>query len=525
LSATAEGRLAAFAEGPLPDQSVDWALATVFIAESLAVNGSPEYVPVAVADKDWADLEKRIESYQLLREPVFCGREEFFEAYYNLFTDRPVLLIHTPSAELGVGRTRLLHELAAQALRDGHVPCLVGCSATPADDSPTTVGQLGIAVLKAIGGARKVFKLGPPLDSQLIRTLGTVGALPNSQGRKVLEEEIGDPWSFFERLMAMGKGLPRDAVTAGDVRAALEVDLACLIAEVRAKRYDLRLMSSVNDVSGIPTEGKNLVIVATVATVDDVLHFRIFDGDGKEVVHADEKTLQEQTRQIADLRKQLQGLWPPHELTRSEEDRVITAVTSIVGPPPHGLPVVLLDNVDRYGEELTTALLDTLLGAEGARGLGTAADERPRVPVIMTFSHGGPQDGIWERVVEKTRSYLTLIELKPFERNGEDLLACERVLLYPPSKAADLWRDIPDAPSPFVPWAVNDRAGEQVIRMSQGIFRHEVRGLPIRLGKEGFYEVASLTLRERYLLEANDEEKLLDYLRKAKAPWLSPEFQ
>src|SRR5512135_646598 len=52
--------------------------------------------------------------------------------------------------------------------------------------------------------------------------------------------------------------------------------------------FDLRLMSSLNDVSGIPTEGKNLIVVVTV---NNVLHFRIFDGDGKVVVDTDEKRL------------------------------------------------------------------------------------------------------------------------------------------------------------------------------------------------------------------------------------------
>ena len=86
-------------------------------------------------------------------------------------------------------------------------------------------------------------------------------------------------------------------------------------------------MSSLNDVSGMPTEGKNLVVVAAV---NHVLHFRIFGGDGKVVVDTDEKRLTEQARRIEDLRKQLESLWPPHELTRSDEGRVITAITSIV---------------------------------------------------------------------------------------------------------------------------------------------------------------------------------------------------
>ena len=90
----------------------------------------------------------------------------------------------------------------------------------------------------------------------------------------------------------------------------------------------LQLMSLLNDVSRIPTSGKNLIIVAAV---NNVLHFRIFDGDGKVVVDTGEKSLAEQARQIEDLREQLESLWPPHELTRSEKSRVITAVTSIGG--------------------------------------------------------------------------------------------------------------------------------------------------------------------------------------------------
>ena len=91
---------------------------------------------------------------------------------------------------------------------------------------------------------------------------------------------------------------------------------------------DLRLMSSLNDVSGIPTEGKNLIIVAAV---NHVLHFRIFDGDGKVVVDTDEKRQTEQTwPTIEDLRKQLESLWPPCEMTRSDKGWVVTAVTSIV---------------------------------------------------------------------------------------------------------------------------------------------------------------------------------------------------
>ena len=95
--------------------------------------------------------------------------------------------------------------------------------------------------------------------------------------------------------------------------------------------FDLRLMSSLNDASAIPTEGKGLIIVAAV---NNVLHFRIFDGNGKRVVDINEKKLTGQARQIEDLKKQLKSLWPPHELTDSEKVQVITAVRSIVSHTP-----------------------------------------------------------------------------------------------------------------------------------------------------------------------------------------------
>jgi len=91
--------------------------------------------------------------------------------------------------------------------------------------------------------------------------------------------------------------------------------------------YVLLLMPSVNDVSDIPTEGERLIIVAAV---HDVLHFRLFDGDGKVVVDTNENGLADQAQQIENLRKQLESLWPPHSLTSSEKDQVITAVTSIL---------------------------------------------------------------------------------------------------------------------------------------------------------------------------------------------------
>jgi hypothetical protein len=91
---------------------------------------------------------------------------------------------------------------------------------------------------------------------------------------------------------------------------------------------DLRLIPSLNEVGGIPTVGKSLLILAEV---DHVLYFRIFDDDGTLAQNTDEKWLPGQARQIEKLKKDLASLWPPHELTARDKVRVIAAVRSILG--------------------------------------------------------------------------------------------------------------------------------------------------------------------------------------------------
>ena len=103
--------------------------------------------------------------------------------------------------------------------------------------------------------------------------------------------------------------------------------------------YELRLMSPMNDVSGMPLVGYNLIVIATVS---NALHFRIFDLHGSRVVDTVEKSLTHKV-EIEDFKGQLKALWPPHKLKLNEKNRLIAAVTSIVGNrtldhPQGGLP-------------------------------------------------------------------------------------------------------------------------------------------------------------------------------------------
>ena len=92
--------------------------------------------------------------------------------------------------------------------------------------------------------------------------------------------------------------------------------------------YDLQLVASLSDAASIPKAGKSLVIVADVA---GLLHFRIFDCMGAEVVNTDETKLVSQAQPLAELRKKLQPYWPPHKLNWTESDMSIRRIASILG--------------------------------------------------------------------------------------------------------------------------------------------------------------------------------------------------
>ena len=142
----------------------------------------------------------------------------------------------------------------------------------------------------------------------------------SSRELSMSESEIlmlaGEIVAKAERLAASGGG-----------RLQSIHDVLCGTLETLGRSYDLRLLPSLNDTSEISTGDKDLIIVALVG---QVLHFRVFDSDGNMVADADEQCLAERALQIEDLRTQLVGLWPPHELSTTEKGRLITTVTSIV---------------------------------------------------------------------------------------------------------------------------------------------------------------------------------------------------
>ena len=104
---------------------------------------------------------------------VFGGRREFFDTYARIVRapgGLEVLVVLHTADESGLGRHRLLKELAAQALRDGHVPFVV--EPRQEEGGPIVSSRdLAIRVLYRVRHLRELLGLGPPAKSRILHEL------------------------------------------------------------------------------------------------------------------------------------------------------------------------------------------------------------------------------------------------------------------------------------------------------------------------------------------------------------------
>ena len=219
--AMACGRRAAFVGGKTPPaRSVDWALPALFAAESVP----DAFAPVSL--QAGPSAAKLLHDFGLSGDPMFCGRRGFFERYEQLMdAGHPVqtVVVHT-AAQKGVGEKRLLKELAAHALRDGHVPVMVWAGLRP----PHTLRGLALALLRATRTTRANLGLPPPTDSLLLRAL----LHPDPLGQL-----SDDPDTRNFELAALTDDLDADARELGPsmLKNAAGVDLRGLVADAKDK--------------------------------------------------------------------------------------------------------------------------------------------------------------------------------------------------------------------------------------------------------------------------------------------------
>jgi hypothetical protein len=92
--------------------------------------------------------------------------------------------------------------------------------------------------------------------------------------------------------------------------------------------FSVTLQPSLNNASAITASGQRLVVVASVA---NVLYFRIFEADGTRVVDTNETQLPDKAFQVAQLKATLGPLWNVPQLAPADRETVLTLVASVVG--------------------------------------------------------------------------------------------------------------------------------------------------------------------------------------------------
>ncbi len=253
VAATAEARRATVSQGRTADESVDWAFPALFAAGQVEPGFAP--VPPGAADSPTQE-ENWIQDYDLGRDPVFCGRNEFFKAYYGFFGPAPrrVLAI-VADQQPGVGRTRLLLELAAQMLRDGHIPIILA-SDEPDWKPPQSLQAFGEMLGRTIRKVRRTLDLGSAPESQLALLLGDRSAPGQLSLRDDIAEELG----------------PGGELTAVALRLAMQADLRRLVKDARRRHESVER-----------AEGRAIVLLDLMEQYGELLPevmYRMLDGSG-----------------------------------------------------------------------------------------------------------------------------------------------------------------------------------------------------------------------------------------------------
>jgi hypothetical protein len=232
--ATAEGRLAALAEGGVdPEAGVDWTLPTLYVTGDRKWRGLD--IPEPALPDEWFGGAAE---YGTGPHPVFCDRLDLFERFdillarteeQRVLTGRPtgiqVLAISVDISDTvheseRLGRTWLLREFAAKAAREGHLPCLV----EPRDlvEEPLNdLRSLLECLTQALRDTQRNFRLAAPAapSLQLLRGLNAGDPIPAGA-----HAEIRDVSPTY------------DPASTELYAVALRLDLLRMLEQVRAAR-------------------------------------------------------------------------------------------------------------------------------------------------------------------------------------------------------------------------------------------------------------------------------------------------
>lgn len=226
VEASAHGRRAALIGAVHPDDEIDWARPSVF----LAANADPNMCVV-----DAAQARRLIgigDSLVLRHEPLFVGRANILAGADQMLEPASgigVMAILADGDTAEMGGTRLLREIGWRALRSGHLPLLIGPfpDTSCPTDLPGLVAEIFTAAFHLLG------QLDLDAFAPYVLTLG------DRDKRKDLQERVATaPTKGIARQEVLAEiNAYRLRATAPDPRGLVDVlrdDLEALLAIVVA---------------------------------------------------------------------------------------------------------------------------------------------------------------------------------------------------------------------------------------------------------------------------------------------------
>lgn len=268
--ATAEGRRAGMRHGSDPHRSVDWALPMLFLADEL----DPA---VDIDASEVLRVQQRAERARRLRgrpNPVaFCDRVTVMQAERALMDPKKPLRVLVleetdyvpdpvlPSKGGKFGKTRVLKEIAARAVLDGHLPCLL--TFTRGDDYPTSAEGLLFNLTRAVGEAAEMASRTVRFDSELrkLNALLTSSAGASSDN---LGDAVRDQYDLWRQSGEPG-------LSHRVIAKALHADLRALaeLGRCQLESADLQVIVLVDDVHRFGAAARTFVDLITADGLGD----------------------------------------------------------------------------------------------------------------------------------------------------------------------------------------------------------------------------------------------------------------
>jgi hypothetical protein len=206
--------------------SVEWARPTLFL--SYDANPAIALGPQAAG----FDVYARAGRFREIGGPrMLCDRYDILDAYQRLLeathspgTERLMLAFTVKDATPGVGKTRLLEEIAVHSVNDGFVPCIIPSTA----NMPASFLEFALRIADAIEATREHLELAAiPLSACRQRAFDFAGIDPYQADPLLrLEDVIRD---VSRRHAEAAKRLPRT------IRDAIRRDCQELVRDLKAK--------------------------------------------------------------------------------------------------------------------------------------------------------------------------------------------------------------------------------------------------------------------------------------------------